>query len=47
LRVDMTESVPERLGTTERTTLAIKREDSGKIRVASMLWEDDQGDFAG
>jgi hypothetical protein len=28
------------LGTTESTTLALKREDGGKIRLASMLWED-------
>jgi len=32
--------VIERLGTTEGTTLALKREDGGKIRVASILWED-------
>jgi hypothetical protein len=30
----------ERLGTTESTTLLLKREDGGKIGVASMLWED-------
>jgi hypothetical protein len=30
----------EKLETTESTTLALKREDGGKIRVASMLWED-------
>jgi hypothetical protein len=33
------EKVLERLGTTESTTLAIKREVGGKIRVASLLWE--------
>jgi hypothetical protein len=33
------ETVLEKLGTTESTTLALKREDGGKIRVASMLWE--------
>jgi hypothetical protein len=27
------------LGTTESTTLALKREVGGKIRVASLLWE--------
>jgi hypothetical protein len=31
--------VLEKLGTTESTTLALKREDGGKIRVASYLWE--------
>jgi hypothetical protein len=36
----MTNSVIERMGTTESTTLALKREDGGKIRRASMLWED-------
>jgi len=30
--------VLERLGTTESTTLTIKREDGGKIRVTSLLW---------
>jgi hypothetical protein len=34
------EKVLERLGTTEGTTLAVKRDEGGKIRVASMLWED-------
>jgi hypothetical protein len=29
----------ERLGTTESTTLALKREIGGKIRVTSLLWE--------
>jgi hypothetical protein len=29
----------ERLGTTESTTLALKPEDGGKIRVASLPWE--------
>jgi hypothetical protein len=36
----MTETVLEKLGTTEGTTLAFKREDGDKIRVASMPWED-------
>jgi hypothetical protein len=31
------EKVLEKLGTTENTTLAVKREVSGKIRVASLL----------
>jgi hypothetical protein len=31
--------VIERMGTTESTTLALKREDGGKILVASLLWE--------
>jgi len=35
----MLENVLERLDTTESTTLALKREDGGKIRVASLLWE--------
>jgi hypothetical protein len=35
----MLENVLERLGTTESTTLALKREDGGKIRVTSLLWE--------
>jgi hypothetical protein len=35
----MTEKVLEKLGTTESTTLALKREDGGKIRVTSLLWE--------
>ena len=34
----MLEKVLERLGTTESTTLAIKREEGGKIRVTSLLW---------
>jgi hypothetical protein len=34
------EKVLEKLETTESATLALKREDGGKIRVASMLWED-------
>ena len=34
----MTESVLERLGTTESTTLVVKREDDGKIRITSLLW---------
>jgi hypothetical protein len=37
--VDIAESVLEKLGTTESTTLALKREVGGKIRVASLLWE--------
>ena len=37
--VDIVEKVLKRLGTTESTTLAFKREDGGKIRVASLLWE--------
>jgi hypothetical protein len=37
--VDMTENVLEKLGTTEGTTLALKRENGGKIRVVSLLWE--------
>jgi hypothetical protein len=32
--------VLERLGTTESSSLALKREDGGKIRVTSLLWED-------
>jgi hypothetical protein len=38
--VDIAENVLEKLGTTESTTLALTREDGGKIRVASLLWED-------
>jgi hypothetical protein len=34
----MTENVLEKLGATESTTLALKREDGGKIRVTSLLW---------
>jgi hypothetical protein len=37
--VDKLEKVLEKLGTTESTTLAFKREEVGKIRVASLLWE--------
>jgi len=33
----MLEKVLERLGNTESTTLAVKREDGGKIRVTSLL----------
>jgi hypothetical protein len=33
------EKVLERLGTTESTSLALKRKDGGKIRVTSLLWE--------
>jgi hypothetical protein len=36
--VDIAEKVLERLATTESTTLTFKREDGGKIRVASLLW---------
>jgi len=36
--VDIVENVLERLGTTESTTLAVKRKDGGKIRVTSLLW---------
>jgi hypothetical protein len=32
------EKVLERTGTTKSTTLAIKREDGGKIRITSLLW---------
>jgi hypothetical protein len=32
------EKVLEKLGTTESTTLAVRREESVKIRVASLLW---------
>jgi hypothetical protein len=32
------ETVLGKLGTTESTTLAIKREDGGKVRVTSLLW---------
>jgi hypothetical protein len=35
----MTENVLEKLGTTETTTLNVRREEGGKIRVASLLWE--------
>jgi hypothetical protein len=34
------EKLLEKLKTTESTTLAVKREVDGKIRVASLLWED-------
>ena len=34
----MTESVLERLGTTESTTLALARDPGGNIRVTSLLW---------
>ena len=37
--VDTTETVLEKLGTTESTTLNVKRETDGKIRVTSLLWE--------
>jgi hypothetical protein len=35
----MTETVLEKLGSTESTTLSVAREIGGKIRVASLLWE--------
>jgi hypothetical protein len=37
--VDILERVLERLGTTESTTLALKSEVGGKIRITSLLWE--------
>jgi hypothetical protein len=37
--VDMLEKVLGRLDTTESTTLTLKREDGGKIRIASLLWD--------
>jgi hypothetical protein len=33
------EKVLEKLGTTESTTLNFRREDDGKIRVGSLLWD--------
>jgi hypothetical protein len=33
------EKVLEKLGTTESTTLNVRREECGKIRVGSLLWE--------
>jgi hypothetical protein len=39
-RLDMTEIVLEKLGTTESVSLQLKREEGGKIPVASHLWED-------
>ena len=38
LHIARQETVLERLGATESTTLAIKREDGGKIRVTSLLY---------
>jgi hypothetical protein len=35
----MSETVIEKLGTTESTTLALAREADGKIRVTSLLWD--------
>jgi hypothetical protein len=35
----MLENVLEKLGTTESTTLNFRREEGGKIRVTSLLWE--------
>jgi hypothetical protein len=37
--IPMTESVIEKLGSTESTTLSVARETGGKIRVASLLWD--------
>ena len=37
--IENVNSVLERLGSTEGTTLAINREDDGKFQVTSMLWE--------
>jgi hypothetical protein len=37
--VDIAETVLEKLGTTESVSLILKREDGGKIRVTSHLWE--------
>jgi hypothetical protein len=34
----MLENVLEKLGTPGSTSFALKREDGGKIRVASLLW---------
>jgi hypothetical protein len=39
IAVENVEKVLERLGTTESTTLALKREGGEKIRVGSLLWE--------
>jgi hypothetical protein len=36
----MPESVLEKLGTTESVSLILKRDEGGKIRVSSHLWED-------
>jgi hypothetical protein len=36
----MLEKVLERMATSEDTTLVIKREDAGKMRVTSRYWED-------
>jgi len=33
------EKVVERMATTEKTTIAVSREDGGKIRVTSKSWE--------
>jgi hypothetical protein len=35
----MSETVLEKLGSTESTTLSVARETGGKIRVASLLWD--------
>jgi hypothetical protein len=37
---EMVEKVLERLGTTDGTTLVLKREAEGKIRVTSTPWEE-------
>jgi hypothetical protein len=37
----MTENVIERLGTTESTTLSLKREDGGKIRARKLRYHDE------
>jgi hypothetical protein len=37
--VDSLEKVIEKLATTEKTTLALAREEGGKIRVTSGSWE--------
>jgi hypothetical protein len=39
IRVDSLEKVIEKLATTEKTTLAIAREEGGKIRVTSGSWD--------
>jgi hypothetical protein len=38
-RVDSLEKVIEKLATTEKTTIAIAREEGGKIRVTSGSWD--------
>ena len=39
IRVDSLEKVIEKLATTEKTTIAIAREEGGKIRVTSGSWD--------